>query len=231
MMTTTRRERQREAARVEIKAIARAQMRQTGSGSISLRGIAEQMGFTVTAIYRYYENLDALITALIVDSFNELADRAQAAVDTAPAGDYRAQLLAAMEAYRAYAVENPTDFHLIYGTPIPGYSAPREVTVPAAVRIGIVLGRVLTAAIRAGKCRPDLDRLHIAPETVAAMTAALEGIPGADPLASYLTAIAWSRGHGYVMLEITGHITPLVGEDNAFFRQECQRILDDIGLT
>lgn len=228
---TARRERQREATREEIKSIARAQMRETGSGSISLRGIAEQMGFTVTAIYRYFDNLDALITALIVDSFNALADRAQAAVEMAPPGNYRAQLLAAMEAYRSYAVENPTDFHLIYGTPIPGYIAPRDITLPAAVRIGIVMGEVLTRAIHAGKCKPDVDRLHITPDALATIKANLGDIPGADPLAGYLMAIVWSRGHGYVMLEITGHITPLVGEDNGFFRQECQRILDDIGLT
>ncbi len=71
---TTRRERLHEQIREEIKAIARQQMAAEGNETLSLRAIARQMEVTAPALYRYFPSRDDLITALILDAFNGLAD-------------------------------------------------------------------------------------------------------------------------------------------------------------
>ena len=81
MRPMTRREQQRENTREEIKSLARKQMQAEGTAAISLRGIAREMGLTVTALYRYYTSRDDLITALIVDGFNAQADAMQEMIE------------------------------------------------------------------------------------------------------------------------------------------------------
>ena len=132
-MATTRRERQREATSAEIKAVARRQMAADGPASLSLRGIAAEIGMTAPGLYRYFSSRDDLVTALIVDAYQSLGEAIDAAQNAAPRGDYPGRLLAAATAYRCWSLERPADFALIFGTPIPGYHAPQEVTVPVVV--------------------------------------------------------------------------------------------------
>jgi AcrR family transcriptional regulator len=47
-----------------------AQMASGGADTISLRGIARDMGMTPRAIYTYYDTRDDLISALIADEYN-----------------------------------------------------------------------------------------------------------------------------------------------------------------
>ena len=54
---------------------------------------------------------------------------------------------------RAWALAHPHEYALLYGSPVPGYSAPAD-TVPAASRVGIVLGRILGDAARDGALPP-----------------------------------------------------------------------------
>ena len=62
-----------------IKATARRQMAAHGTAGLSLRAIARELDITAPAIYNYFPRLDDLITALIVDAFNALADAMEAA--------------------------------------------------------------------------------------------------------------------------------------------------------
>jgi AcrR family transcriptional regulator len=165
---TTRQARQRESqrqdTREEIKAFARQQMAAEGTAALSLRAIARDMEMTAPALYRYFPSREDLITALIVDAFNALADALEAA-DAAPTQqDYGSRLRAVLMAYRGWALEHPTDFQLIYGNPIPGYSAPRELTVPApdgrgaAGRTTLYSGRSPTASSFGGSAFSDAYR-------------------------------------------------------------------------
>ena len=63
-----------------IKSVARQQMSERGTAGLSLRAIARELEITAPAIYNYYPRLDDLITALIVDAFQSLADAMQASV-------------------------------------------------------------------------------------------------------------------------------------------------------
>jgi AcrR family transcriptional regulator len=68
-MNPNRREKRRTAALEEIRATAWKQIGELGAASLSLRGIAREMGMTAPALYRYYKDRDALVTALLIDAF------------------------------------------------------------------------------------------------------------------------------------------------------------------
>src|SRR5262245_11649263 len=155
-MTRTRAERLREATISEIKAVARQQMADQGLAALSLGAIARTMGLTTPALYRYFANRDALVTALIVEAYQELGTALEQADAAAPNNDYAARFSSLACAYREWAIAHPHDYTLIYGTPIPGYHAPREQTVPVAARILLAFGMLFKAAWAAG-C------LHIPP--------------------------------------------------------------------
>ena len=133
-MAQTRREKQHISTQEEIKQVARRLMAEQGTAALSSRMIAREMGLTAPALYHYFASRDELITALIVDAFNALADALEEARDEAATGSAREQLVQTLLTYRRWALEHPIDFQLIYGNPIPGYEAPRELTVPAAER-------------------------------------------------------------------------------------------------
>lgn len=207
----------------QIKAAARRQMAQHGTAGISLRGIARELGITAPAIYNYFPRLEDLLTALIVDAFNALADAieaAEAAVQSATCGP---KIMASCLAYREWAVAHPVDFQLIYGNPIPGYVAPAEVTVPLARRPFDGLFRLFLEAYQAGELVIPAEYDPI-PASIRAHFA--DWLPKAgydfpDALLCLLMS-GWARIHGMVMLELFEHLGPVVGDTEAFFRHEVE---------
>lgn len=228
----TRRERQQEATREEIKAIARRQMAERGAAALSLRAIAAAMGLTAPALYRYYERRDDLITALIVDAFDALGAVVGAACDTRPPDDYAGQFGAAMLAYREWALAHEADFKLIYGTPIPGYHAPENLTGPAAFRSLVALSRLLGEAWRAGRLTPPAEYAETPPALRAHLEAwAKRGFDYDVPTAVLRTGfVAWTQLQGLIMLELFGHIEPVVGDADALYRAEVRALIDRMGL-
>lgn len=228
----TRREKLHDQTREEIKRIARAQMAAEGTAAISLRGIAREMELTAPALYRYFPTRDDLITALIVDAFNGLADAMQAGDSEAPHEAYGARLFHVLLNYRDWALRHATDFQLIYGNPIPGYHAPGEVTVPAAARGFFVVLGPLGDAERAGVLRlpPTIPSI---PPTIQAFLQAetVERGYSASAQALYLAAVGWSRIHGILMLELFEHLPPVVGDVDAFYRAEITALIESFGLT
>ncbi|MBC7810599.1 MAG: WHG domain-containing protein, partial [Burkholderiales bacterium] len=141
------------------------------------------------------------------------------------------RLMAAMLAYRQWAIDHPTDYMLIYGNPIPGYHAPREVTVPAVMRTSVTFVSLLQALDEGGLLTlpSDYDDL---PPTVAEH---LRGILGRDgyevPVGVlYLTTVVWTRIHGMISLELYGHTPPVVGDPAAMYRYEAQLLFKHMGL-
>jgi AcrR family transcriptional regulator len=220
-----------EATRARILETARKQMTLYGTAGLGLRAIARELDQTPTALYRYFPSLDDLITALIVDAFSALADALEAARD-AEAGGPMEKLRAVLLAYRAWAVANPTDFQLIYGNPIPGYDAPREVTVPAVVRGFVVLVGLVEAAVQSGAIvpRPPYDAMPA--ETLAAIDALIagEGYP-VSAQAMYLAMVAWSAGHGIVLLELFHHLQPVIGDPAVFYAAQLDALLRSFGAA
>lgn len=231
MVKISQREQQRETTIEMIKSLARAQMKAEGTAAISLRGIARDMNVTAPALYRYFANRDDLITDLLLDAFNAIADFMIAADIGISRDRYVERLIAVMMAYRSWALEHPTDFQLIYGNPIPGYVAPAELTVPAASRAFEPVVAILSEALQAGVLVPPI-RVEELPPAIAEHLQQL--IVDYDypplPIVLYLATLGWERIHGMVTLELFDQTPPLVGDSEAHYRFEVGRLCAEMNL-
>jgi len=229
-MTLTRRERQREAAATEIKAVARQQMAENGPNALSLRGIASAIGMTAPAIYRYFPSRDDLVTALIVDAYRALGEAIDGAQAALPAGDYPGRWVACAVAYRRWAMAHQGDFALIFGTPIPGYHAPPEVTVPVVVEAFRPFIAIPEAALAAGCFDWSPERFGSAPATDARLAASM-GTDSSLPPALLRGALeGWAVLHGAVTLEIVGQLPPLLGDAAEFLEVAIRSFVGRFGM-
>jgi len=103
--------------------VARDLMARDGNSSLNLRAVAREMGITPSALYRYYPSRDAILTALIVEAYDQVGEAVEHAIGAAPADRTATRILAGVHAFRRWAVDHPHEFGLIYGTPVPGYRA------------------------------------------------------------------------------------------------------------
>ena len=117
------RARYREQVRSEVQAHAWEQIAEAGAAGLSLKAIAKHMGMTAPALYRYFAGRDELLTGMILSAYEELAEVVEAAASGGRPG--------MATALRRWALANPQRYLLLYGTPVPGYSAPPEATVLA----------------------------------------------------------------------------------------------------
>jgi len=206
--------RTRAALTEEIKAAAKRQVAESGAASLSLRAVARELGMVSSAVYRYYPSRDELLTALIVDAYNDVGAIAEVAAEgSAP---FVARWLAMAHAIRGWARTYPHDYALVYGSPVPGYRAP-EVTVPAAARVALVaLGLledgVLSREVRSdpaaglpGPVRSDLDAIR---------QVAAPHVPD-DVLARGLGA--WAQLFGTITLELFGHMHNMIHDYDSYF--------------
>src|SRR5690625_3457780 len=75
----TPRQQAREQTMQRILEIARSQLEAQGVAGLSLREVTRELGMVSSALYRYVSGRDELLTLLLVDAFDDLADT----VDTA----------------------------------------------------------------------------------------------------------------------------------------------------
>jgi AcrR family transcriptional regulator len=240
----------REATRA-IKDAALAQLREHGAVGLSLRAVAREAGMSAPGLYRYFASRDALLTALIVDGYDAMADhilvatgrpaeelsdldrpRPAPALAVDPDADVRERFLAAALAYREWGVQHPNEFGLLFGDPIPGYAAPADgPTVAAMTRMATALGRPLVEAWLAGRLRPlDAESLAPAAGALAKMADFAEGSVLPPEVAGTLLA-TWGRLHGGASLEVFGH-HHWIFPDGALdlFRADVLRLLHDLGI-
>ena len=215
----------------QIEDTARRLMAVHGTAGLTLRGIARQLGVTAPAIYNYYPRLENLITALITSAFTSLAEAMEAADARSADANAFDRILAMCLAYRQWAIVHPTDFQLIYGNPIPGYSAPTEITIPLARRPFLGLFSRFLEAYRAGDLVIPAEYQVVPGSVQRAIDAWRQesGMVIPEPLLCVLMS-GWARIHGLVMLELFHHIQPLVGEGADFYRHEVEGMLKHLGL-
>ena len=212
MGAPTRRARLRADTVGEIKAAALAQLREVGAGQLSLRAVATGLGMSPAGLYRYFDGRDALLTALIADVFDALADAVEQARDREPGADVADRLLAAALAYRHWAVTHPQEFGLVYGTPVPGYAAPVDgPTSVATRRVGTAFVQLMVQAWRTGRLRTPAE---VAPASEVLATFARALHPDLPPAAALAALAGWSRIHGFTVFETFGHLRWL-GSDTA----------------
>ena len=227
-MTAPRvRERVRAELTADIADAARRQLAEVGAAALSLRAVAREVGMVSSAVYRYFPSRDDLLTRLIIDGYEAVGSAAEAADD--PAASPRERWLLVCRAVRTWARENPHEYALLYGSPVPGYTAPAD-TVPAAARVGLVLGRILRAAAEAGVlgARPAHG-----PDLV--LPSALRYLGGEHPAIDddvrARAVLAWSSLFGAITFEVFGHLVGTVQDLDRWFDRMMDVLVDAVGFT
>ena len=146
------RERTRAEITREILDAARRHLATDGASGLSLRAIARELGVSSSAVYGYVASRDELLTRLIVTAYHALGSAAETEEAAVDREDLAGRWAAACGAVRGWALANPNEYALIYGTPVPGYIAPAATIAPAA-RVSSVLVGILRD-IAAGSPRP-----------------------------------------------------------------------------
>jgi len=261
----TARERVRAELSREIKEEARRQLGASGAGGLSLRAVAKELGMVSSALYRYYPSRDDLLTVLIIDAYNALgaaAEDAIAAGQTAagcadparPAPPARDRWTAACHAVRDWALANPHEYALIYGSPVPGYRAP-EATIGPAARVPLAFAGLLGEALARGELTepgPAAGALPVTGQLAAqanALSAALvQSAPGSGsaaepggvaggaapaalpPDALVRAVIAWTQLFGMISFELFGQFVGSFEPADALFAHAAEQLAALVGL-
>jgi AcrR family transcriptional regulator len=201
------------------------QIAEKGAPALSLRAIARALKITAPAIYNYYADRDALVTALIVEAFISFGDAQEQAIANIPKMEPAQRLRALGVAYRHWAVTYPERYQLIFGTPIAGYSAPVEITMPAAARSLEVLVKVLDDAHRAGKLRVD-ESLNMTPAAESMLKEwQASRAPDVYIETLFLALTIWGCVHGLVSLEVGNQFPSFIRDAGEIYRRELERIV------
>lgn len=164
--------------RAAVVAVAERQAVELGLERVSMHGIARALGWSATALYRYFANKDAILAAARAAASDRLSERLEAAL--AGPGDIWARSRAVGHAYVRFAREEPDAYRLLFAMSQPDTAAYPELAAAAA------------------RARGNLTRY------VERMVA--EGGVDADP--ELLAHVFWAGMHGLVSLEMAGRLEP-----------------------
>lgn len=200
----TPREQARARTMADITRLGREHLTTYGAAGLSLRAVARDLGVVSSAVYRYVPSRDDLLTLLVVDAYTELADAVAHAEAGRPREDLPGRWHALAGAVRDWALAEPGRYGLVFGTPVPGYHAPAELTTGPGTRVIALLLRLAADAEAAGArptgpSRPVSASLRADAER--ARTAF--GVAISEPM---LTAavLAWVALFGAVSFEVFG---------------------------
>lgn len=227
----------RERARAEIRARildeARRHLAEHGPAGLSLRAVARDLGIVPSAVYRYFEHRDALLTALIVESYDTLGDAAEAALAGATRREPAARWVAVATAIRTWSVAHPHEYALLYGTPVPGYAAPEDTVVPGT-RVSLALVQVVADAHADGLLQAVGERSPAAPLGAAVrrdMRSLVDRVaPGVSEAHAFRTVVAWTQLFGLLSFELFSQTRGLVTDHEAMFAESARAMAADIGL-
>ncbi|MFI9723116.1 TetR/AcrR family transcriptional regulator [Streptomyces sp. NPDC052396] len=215
-----------------IKTAARQLLVKLGAGGLSLAAVAEGSGLAVAEVEAVFPHRDDLLTALLIDVYNEsgaaMEQAEQAAREAnAPAG---ARLLAATRALRQWSFDNPGEFTLIYGSPVPEYHAPQD-TVPPASRTPAVLAGIIRSALEAGELTPPRRVLAGPPLLRPEAVELFGGLPEA-PFSDVIERgiVLWSNLIGLLVFQVFSRTHDSVRDEAAFFDYAIAVAAEGVGL-
>jgi AcrR family transcriptional regulator len=223
-MTTTAptaRDRARAELTEEIKQVARRRLAEQGSAALSLRAVAREVGMVSSAVYRYFPSRDDLLTALIVDAYDAVGDATEHALAAQRRAGVVTRWLGASNAIRTWALANPHEYALIYGSPVPGYAAPQDTVDPAA-RVPVALLQIVVDGVATGEIANG-DSISV-PRVVHADFANLRALAAPDVPDAVLSRalIAWSQLFGSISLEMFGHLHNVIHDYDAYFELQMR---------
>ncbi|MDQ1202770.1 AcrR family transcriptional regulator [Rhodococcus sp. SORGH_AS303] len=226
----------RETARTETMAAilgaARTQLADIGPAALSLRAVAREIGMVSSAVYRYVASRDELLTALIVQCYDELG---AALEDADPQGGKPVdRWVAVCDALRSWAAAHPHEYALLYGSPVPGYRAPQTTVGPATRPTLVVVSIVVDAHRSSPPVRIEHDIYSPARDFVVghyrqATGEDVGGVMTTDLVARTLSA--WITVFGAVSFERFGHLVGVTEDTGAFYADIVRNLAATLDLS
>ena len=204
-----------------IKQKAREHLAAEGP-DLSLRAVARDLGVVSSAVYRYFASRDELLTALNVDAYNALGEAAERAEAAAPRRDLAARWLALGRGIRAWALAQPHEYALLYGSPVPGYAAPQATTAPAGRPVLVFVG-ILRDGVDRGVVTVDpADRLARPVRADLETVCAALGVEPLPPAVLARGLTAWAQLFGALSFELFGRLRGGVEDYDAWFDHQLR---------
>ena len=225
----TRQEERREQTEAEIKALAWQLMEEQGPADLSLREISRQMRMSSAAIYRYYENRNALLDALTMDAYLSQSDDLEAAYTAGTGQDVFERIAGLAEAYRTWALQNAVKYLLVYAVPVPGYSPDWNVLLASATQSLGPLIRLVVEADAAGRVKENMLPQSTSAELLDHLRQV--GLQRGYELSSralFAAFAGWTAVHGMVSLELSGQLMVFGPYSAEFFTAEVRRYIESI---
>ncbi len=104
--------------RSAILSAALSILQKHGAGAMTMRSVASAAGCSTTGVYTYFGGKAGLVEAIFIDGFQNFGETIHAARRASPADQPLAGLA---EAYRAWALSNPTQYMVMFGRAVPDY--------------------------------------------------------------------------------------------------------------
>jgi AcrR family transcriptional regulator len=216
----SRQVRRKQETITDIKAIARRQLAEDGPAGISMRAIARDLGMTASAVHYYFASRRALVDALIIDGFDSLAGALRSTYNETGHLSPTERWLTVCRAHRAWALQHPAEYLLIYGGTGGAAKHVNQKALEAMENVVAVLYELMRDSTAHGNI--DIERIEAAtPAPVRGQFSAWRNT--ADNLADLpdgaLAAcmFCYSRLHGAITLELAGHLPPQLTDRSALF--------------
>ena len=195
------RERVRRQTLAEIRVHALAQIDEGGPTALSLKAIAKELGMSGPAMYRYFDSRDDLVAVIVAECYEELAAALETAARAARRRGAPGRLRAVADAFRAWGLERPNRYRLVFGSTYGSGALDPERIVPAAQTAMTV---VLAALADVAPSPPPGVRDPALARQLAAWAARTPSQPAYATGVLQQGLIAWTQMHGLVSLEIEG---------------------------
>lgn len=184
---------------------ARSIVTDQGMTHLSMRAIARNLGYSPGALYEYFRDKEAILHALYFDGTQGLGQAMNLALTQLPAETSASEAIKAMgRAYRAHALDHGELYRLIFGSG----NRPSQDVMQDSIREGRGGFSALLREISRGVNESTLK-----------------------PMTPEVMALAcWSLVHGFVGLEITGHIPDSDDPDDAPVSEAAARAFRDVAF-
>lgn len=203
-------------------------------GGLSLRSVAQKVGMTAPALYRYVESGEDLTLHVAAEVYDDLVGSLMAARDR-QGDEPDARLVASSVAFRQWALAHREEFALTFANPITSsdlHDGGDGVCAAAGSRFGGFFGELFVqwwqvkqfavpSVEELGAIAGDLGQQESGPSTE------LEGkVQGVDlpPGLSWIFLRQWSKLYGTVTLEAFEHVDAAIVESAALFRDTLRDV-------
>ena len=227
----SRREKQRQATLDEIVRAARSLLGEPGG--LTLRAVAQKVGMTAPALYRYVDDYKALVRLIARDIDRETAALIRDARDSQPEDDPVARIICAAVAFRRWALDNRDEFAVVFANPQSTAEDHAEAMIKEET--GPVFSEMVWQLwLRYRFPLPSIEALD--PLVVEAVDdpvfpGALHDLPAEARTLVWVLMQSWARLYGTVTLEVFGHCDPRVIESAALFRSMLAGQAELFGIT